>query len=166
MLQTSIHNLQLEYALRGSKRYWRARDIGYTAYAIHASGGHPAYCRAPPLLEQHLVGLLLRATCHPPHDGDAVTLGGGTTLGRGVVELIIGAASSTSTSACKKNTVNENTAGKKKKHHTNFQENFTIQLSGIKRWTLRRGRVRHPLCGTTPQYARNGEDVSVAENQL
>jgi len=134
-----------------------------SAFALHQSGSHPAYCRAPPALEQLLVGSLLRATglgsgqYHPPH-ADVVTIGGGTTLGRGEVELFISTSSSSSTSK-------EN--GSSKKHltgwHTDFQENFTIQLSGVKRWTLRRGRVRHPLRGTTPHYAR---EASVIENQL
>jgi len=101
------------------------------------------------------------------------------------VELFIGAGaasrnsnhgSSSSGSSSKKCTMGDSTADdngvgtdgdKAKKHntgwHTDFQENFTIQLSGIKRWTLRRGRVRHPLRGTTPHYAR---DASVVENQL
>eukprot|EP00985_Skeletonema_marinoi_P028537 scaffold25188_cov136-Skeletonema_marinoi.AAC.5 len=135
-----------------------------SAFALHQSGSHPAYCRAPPALEQLLVGSLLRATglggghYHPPH-ADVVTIGGGTTLGRGEVELFI-STSSSSSSKSKDN-------GSAKKHltgwHTDFQENFTIQLSGVKKWTLRRGRVRHPLRGTTPHYAREG---SVIENQL
>jgi hypothetical protein len=134
-----------------------------SAFALHQSGSHPAYCRAPPALEQLLVGSLLRATglgaghYHPPH-ADVVTIGGGTTLGRGEVELFISTSSSSSKS--KDN-------GSTKKHltgwHTDFQENFTIQLSGVKKWTLRRGRVRHPLRGTTPHYAR---EASVIENQL
>jgi hypothetical protein len=128
------------------------------------------YCRAPPQLEQLLVGSLLRATglggghYHPPHS-DTVTLGGGTTLGRGEVELFIGAknpgekskSSEKPTNGDKTN--NKHTTGA----HTDFQENFTIQLSGVKRWTLRRGRVRHPLRATTPHYCR---EASVIENQL
>lgn len=135
-----------------------------SAFALHQSGSHPAYCRAPPALEQLLVSSLLKATglggghYHPPH-ADVVTIGGGTTLGRGEVELFI----STSSSSSK----NKDNGSFKKSHltgwHTDFQENFTIQLSGVKRWTLRRGRVRHPLRGTTPHYAREG---SVIENQL
>ena len=115
--------------------------------ALHRSGSHAAYCRAPPLLEQHLVGNVLRATglggghYHPPH-GETVTLGGNTTLGRGEVELFISAAASPDTSKEQ----GKHTTG----WHTDFQENFTIQLSGIKRWTLRRGRIRHPLRATTP----------------
>ena len=140
-------------------------DNPETAYQLHMSGRHAAYCRAPPLLEQHLVGSLLRATglggghYHPPH-AETVTLGEGTTLGRGEVELFISAPSSSDGNVRNAEMGNnKHTTG----FHTDFQENFTIQLSGIKRWTLRRGRVRHPLRGTTPHYAR---ETSVVENQL
>ncbi|KAL7487741.1 hypothetical protein ACHAW6_013314 [Cyclotella cf. meneghiniana] len=135
-----------------------------TAYALHQSGSHPAYCRAPPPLEQLLVRSLLRSTglggghYHPPHS-DAVSLGGGTTLGRGEVELFIGAKNPDGNSMNGKDLKNKHTTGA----HTDFQENFTIQLSGIKEWTLRRGRVRHPLRATTPHYRR---EASVIENQL
>jgi len=70
-----------------------------TAYALHMSGRHSAYCRAPPILEKHLVSSLLQATgfggghYHAPHSvSETVTLGGNTTLGRGEVELFIGNA--------------------------------------------------------------------------
>jgi len=95
-----------------------------------------------------------------------VTLGGGTSLGRGEVELFIGAAGASGAASAAASSQSNNAKGDKKHTtgwHTDFQENFTIQLSGIKRWTLRRGRVRHPLRGTTPHYAR---DASVVENQL
>jgi len=64
-----------------------------TAYALHMSGRHSAYCRAPPILEKHLVSSLLQATGlggghYAPHS-ETVTLGGNTTLGRGEVELFI-----------------------------------------------------------------------------
>ena len=135
-----------------------------TAYALHQSGSHPAYCRAPPLLEQLLVGSLLRSTglgsghYHPPHS-EAVTLGGGTTLGRGEVELFIGAKQADSKPSNGNCNAKKHTTGA----HTDFQENFTIQLSGIKQWTLKRGRVRHPLRATTPHYCR---EATVVENQL
>ena len=66
-----------------------------TAYALHMSGRHSAYCRAPPILEQELVSSLLQATglggghYHAPHS-ETVTVGGNTTLGRGEVELFLG----------------------------------------------------------------------------
>ena len=131
-----------------------------TAYALHQTGLHSAYCRAPPILEHHLVSSLLRATglggghYHSPHVPSR-TLGGGTTLGRGEVELFISGGGGVG--GAERST--QHVTG----WHTDFQENFTIQLSGVKRWTLRRGRVRHPLRGTTPHYAR---DASVVENQL
>mmetsp|Transcript_8491 Transcript_8491/g.12438 ORF Transcript_8491/g.12438 Transcript_8491/m.12438 type:complete len:635 (-) Transcript_8491:209-2113(-) len=139
-----------------------------TAYALHKSGCHPAYCRAPPILEQHLVGSLLKATglggghYHPPHL-DTVTLGGGTTLGRGEVELFLGAPTPHSFVADKKKSVPKESKNHTTGWHTDFQENFTIQLSGIKKWTLRRGTVRHPIRATTPHYSR---DATVIENQL
>ena len=68
-----------------------------------------------------------------------------TTLGRGEVETFIGT----------KNHVTD--------WHTDFQENFTIQLSGRKRWTLKQGTVKNPLRGTTPHYC-SSEDV--IENQI
>jgi hypothetical protein len=56
-------------------------------------------------------------------------------MGRGEVEVFIG------------------TAGHTTGWHTDFQENFTIQLSGSKKWTLRQGTVQYPLRGCTPHYA-------------
>ena len=125
-----------------------------------------------------------------PH-GENATLGGmSTTLGRGEVELFVGTTSPTSSctstalssnddsiDACSEDAASSNQTNKKrsrssssnssKRHatgwHTDFQENFTIQLSGVKRWTLRRGRVKHPLRGTTPHFVR---DVGVVEDQL
>jgi len=44
-----------------------------------------------------------------------------------------------------------------------LQENFTIQLSGRKKWTLKQGTVKHPTRGTTPHY-RSSADV--IENQI
>jgi hypothetical protein len=135
-----------------------------TAYALHQSGSHPAYCRAPPLLEQLLVGSLLRSTglggghYHPPHS-ETTTIGGNTTLGRGEVELFIGAKSPIEKPVNGSDETRQHITGA----HTDFQENFTIQLSGIKQWTLRRSRVRHPLRATTPHYCR---EATVVENQL
>jgi hypothetical protein len=46
--------------------------------------------------------------------------------------------------------------------HFDFQENFTLQLSGVKRWTLQQGTVQHPLRGCTPHY----QAPEVVESQL
>ena len=57
-----------------------------------------------------------------------------TVLGRGEVEIFIG------------------TSDHFTNWHTDFQENFTLQLSGSKRWRLKQGTVRHPSRGCTPHY--------------
>jgi len=115
-----------------------------TAHVLHTSSNYASYCRAPPELEQPLVSLMLRDTGLGlgQYDPTGEKL---TTLGRGEVETFIGT----------------------KKHltdwHTDFQENFTFQLSGRKKWTLKQGVVKHPLRGTTPHY-RSSDDV--IENQI
>ena len=38
--------------------------------------------------------------------------------------------------------------------HFDFMENFTLQLSGSKRWRLKRGDVAHPVRGCTPMWRR------------
>lgn len=103
------------------------------AFALHQSG-HSTYCRAPPELEQPLVSSLLRDTglgCGQ-YDPTAEKM---TVMGRGEVEVF--AASR---------------AGNFTDWHTDFQENFTIQLSGQKRWTIKKGLTTHPLRGCTPHY--------------
>jgi hypothetical protein len=103
-----------------------------TALALHGAG-HATYCRAPPSVERWLVSNLLASTglgCgqYDP-SGESSTC-----LGRGEVEVFLG------------------TPGHFTNWHWDFQENFTVQLSGVKRWTLRRGPVPHPLRGCTPHY--------------
>lgn len=103
-----------------------------TAIALH-SAGHATYCRASPQVEQPMVASLLRGTgigCgnyDPSGESNVV-------LGRGEVEVFMGTS----------------------KHitdwHYDFQENFTLQLTGVKKWTLQQGSVRHPLRGCTPHY--------------
>ncbi|ACI65782.1 predicted protein [Phaeodactylum tricornutum CCAP 1055/1] len=103
-----------------------------TALALHRAG-HATYCRAPPSLERLLVGALLENTglgCGQ-YDPTGSSL---TSLGRGEVEVFQG------------------TAGHVPSWHTDFQENFTVQLSGVKRWRLQKGSVTHPLRGCTPHY--------------
>lgn len=108
-------------------------DIG-TAIALHKTAGHATYCRAPPMVEQNLVSSMLRSTgmgCgqYDP-TGESVV-----PLARGEVETFI------------------SVPGHITNWHFDFQENFTIQLSGIKRWTLQQGAFRDPLRGCTPHYA-------------
>lgn len=114
-----------------------------TAYLLHQNSNYASYCRAPPELEQPLVSQMLRDTglgCGQYDPSDEKT-----TLARGEVETFIG------------------TTHHFTNWHTDFQENFTIQLSGRKKWTLKQGSVKHPLRGTTPHY-RSPPDV--IENQI
>ncbi|MGK3733386.1 MAG: hypothetical protein ACI90V_000222 [Bacillariaceae sp.] len=115
-----------------------------TAYILHTRSNYASYCRAPPELEQRLVSSMLRDVgigCGQ-YDPTGERL---LTLGRGEVETFIG------------------TKGHLTDWHNDFQENFTIQLSGRKKWTLKQGTVKHPLRGTTPHY-RSSSDV--IENQI
>lgn len=38
------------------------------------------------------------------------------------------------------------------KGHFDFQENFTIQLKGAKKWTLKDSGIQDPVRGSTPHY--------------
>lgn len=114
------------------------------AYALYKHGGHALYCRAPPDVEQPLVASFLADTglgCGQYDPSGRST----TCLGRGEVETFISP----------KNHVTE--------FHTDFQENFTFQLSGVKKWRLRQGSVKHPIRGCTPHYAETSESI---ETQL
>jgi hypothetical protein len=114
-----------------------------TAIALHIAAGHATYCRAPPKVEQSLVASLLRATglgCGQ-YDPSGESL---IAMGRGEVETFI------------------STDGHVTNWHFDFQENFTIQLSGTKRWTLQQGTIQDPARGCTPHYAAPG----AVESQL
>lgn len=112
------------------------------AYALYQAG-HSTYCRAPPAVEELLISALLENTglgCGQ-YDSTGQSM---TSLGRGEMETFISA-----------------TPGSVTGFHTDFQENFTIQLSGRKKWTLQHGTVQHVLRGVTPHYA-----VSAVEGQI
>jgi hypothetical protein len=105
-----------------------------TAIALHKTAGHATYCRAPPKVEQSLVSSLLRATglgCgqYDPSGESMIS------MGKGEVETFI------------------STDGHVTNWHFDFQENFTIQLSGTKRWTIQQGTIQDPVRGCTPHYA-------------
>ncbi|KAG7349414.1 transcription factor jumonji [Nitzschia inconspicua] len=103
-----------------------------TALAL-LTAGQSTYCRAPPQVEQHLVASLLRETGLGCGQYDP-TGESNLCLGRGEVETFISAN------------------GHVTDWHFDFQENFTIQLSGSKRWTLMEGTITDPLRGCTPHY--------------
>lgn len=114
-----------------------------TAMALYKTAGHATYCRAPPKVEQSLVASLLQATglgCGQYDPSGASTV----CLGRGEVETFV------------------STANHVTNWHYDFQNNFTIQLSGTKRWTLQQGTIMDPLLGCTPHYA----SPEVVESQL
>ena len=113
-----------------------------TAYALYRAG-HATYCRAPPRVEELLVSALLENTglgCGQ-YDSSGQSI---TSLGRAEVETFI-------------STRVGNVTG----WHTDFQENFTIQLSGRKKWSLQKGTVANVLRGVTPHYS-----VSAVEGQI
>lgn len=107
-----------------------------TALALYRAG-HATYCRAPPSLEQYLVSSLLLGTglgCGQyDSSGESITC-----MGRGEVEVFV------------------STSNHVTDWHYDFQENFTLQISGRKRWTLQAGSVSHPLRGCTPHYQSPG----------
>ena len=113
------------------------------ALLLHQIGGHATYCRAPPSVEQPMVATLLSATgfgCgqYDPSGESSIS------LGRGEVEVFVGTKSHTTL------------------WHFDFQENFTIQLSGRKTWKLQQGLARYPTRACTPHYAA----PDVVESQL
>jgi len=111
------------------------------ATILNAHGNHATYCRAPPETEAVLVQNFLNDLgigCGR-YDPD-----GGNEWGRGEVEMFVG-------------TTNHLTDW-----HFDFQENFTIQLSGVKKWTVRKSTLSSPVLGVTPHYLNN----SVVEGQI
>lgn len=141
-------------------------DDPKTAAILHGAG-HSTYCRVPPGVEASLVSALLRdtgiglgqfpspaatgAVVAPPGStatrvdlGTAHMGGGGMhDLARGEVEMF-----------CSRQ-------GHLTSWHFDFQENFTMQLSGAKRWRLCASPVAHPLRGHTPHF----QDPSVVRGR-
>ena len=136
----------------------RSIEVGdsETALALYRAG-HSTYFRAPPELEELLVPALLENTglgCgqyHAVHNSNTrngmipVTTASAC-LGRGEIELFLSAQ-----------------AGAVTEWHYDFQENFTLQLSGRKKWTLQHSTPYHVLSrAVTPHY----QAESVVEGQL
>ena len=104
-------------------------DDPRSAVALHEAG-HALYCRAPPGIEESLVNALLKETSLGlPPLRDA-----GPLAGRGEVEMF-----------CARK-------GHVTAWHSDFQENFTIQLRGRKRWRLTKTRSA-PVEGGEPHFA-------------
>ena len=125
-------------APRGSKLTSVFAEDARSAAALHGAG-HALYCRAPEGLEKALVNALLRDTALglPP------VRGAGQLSGHGEVEMF-----------CAR-------AGHVTGWHYDFQENFTVQLRGSKRWRVKRSNEAHPIRAHSLHFA----DASVAEDQ-
>ncbi len=106
--------------------------------------GNSLYCRAPAVLEQVVVKPLLKELGYGISP-DANPLS--DRHSRGEIETFF------------------SKAGHVTDTHTDFQENFTVQLSGIKKWTFRRSTFAHPLRGCTPHFGKV-QNLDVNETQL
>ena len=110
------------------------------AHKLHKAG-HSLYCRAPPELEQAIVPRLLAEL--------GLGVGGSESdkFRRGEIETFFSRAGHTT------------------EFHTDFQENFTVQLSGVKRWTFKSSSAAAPLRGCTPHFGTSSGS-QVVETQL
>jgi hypothetical protein len=132
---TSSENIFVWLQTSTNERHIRSIEVSDPSVALalyHA--GHATYCRAPPELESDLVSALLDQTglgCgqYDP-SGESSTC-----LGRGEIEVFISSKT-----------------GHQTNWHYDFQENYTIQLSGVKQWTLQECTVTNPLRACTPHY--------------
>lgn len=110
------------------------------AYKLFLSG-HSLYFRAPPSFENKVVKRLSNELnfgiqgC--PNDR----------FRRGEVEVFFSKKGHTTT------------------YHADFQENFTIQLKGKKKWSFQKSTATHPLRGCTPHF-NDGNDRDVIEHQI
>lgn len=135
-----------------------------TAIKLHEMSGHALYFRAPPDIEQTLVGSLLHSTGFGCGQYDVTKLH--TSLGRGEVEVFVGGHQHVSPNRMDQpHNPNPSKSNFVTGWHYDFQENFTVQISGMKRWTLHPGMVKHPLRGCTPHYDIVSTD-SVMESQV
>lgn len=121
-------------------------EDGSAAATLHAAG-HSAYCRAPIGVEHSLVGAMLRDTGMGMGCYD-LAAPGAHDLARGEVEMFFGRT------------------GHVTDWHYDFQENFTVQLSGSKRWLFARSPIEHPVRGHTPHYDRFASIQLFPLNQL
>lgn len=112
------------------------------ALKLHLAG-HSLYFRASSEIEQKFVSTLLQEL----NFGIANTAHSDR-YRRGEVETFI------------------SRAGHVTDFHTDFQENFTFQLSGSKRWIFRSSSATNPIRGCTPHFNLEDKNRDVAEQQL
>lgn len=105
--------------------------------------GHNAYCRAPEELESIMIPSLLKSLKYGINTNNCTN----DRYARGEIETFY------------------TNIGHKTAFHTDFQENFTIQLEGCKKWSFRKSSLTSPLRGCAPHFnATNLDDV--IEQQL
>lgn len=104
--------------------------------------GHSLYCRAPPQFEDIVVPKLIKELSYgiDPANNDRYR--------RGEVEVFY------------------SRKGHYTDFHTDFQENFTIQLSGVKKWIFGTSTATHPTRGCTPHFNTDETHRDVVEQQL
>ena len=105
------------------------------------NAGHSLYCRAPPHFEEIVVPKLIKELSYgiDPANNDRYR--------RGEVEVFY------------------SRKGHFTDFHTDFQENFTIQLAGVKKWIFGTSTASHPLRGCTPHF-NDEKHGDVVEQQL
>jgi hypothetical protein len=120
----------------------RVQDAGSAAALWRA--GHSIYCRAPEPVERALVAAAVRSLGLGFRTAEEGVKG----VVEGEVELFMGRK------------------GHRTPWHFDFQENWTLQLRGRKRWRLLPG-VANPVRGCTPHYTQaDGVLDPAAEEQL
>eukprot|EP01040_Poterioochromonas_malhamensis_P001531 gene1531-1621_t len=112
------------------------------AYKLYQAG-HSLYCRAPKEVEELLVSRLSNEL----HYG-LKNINNNDRYRRGEIELFF------------------SRKGHLTKFHTDFQENFTIQLQGKKKWTFKSSTAFAPIRGCTLHFNDVEKDSSLIEQQL
>lgn len=111
------------------------------AYLLYKAG-HSLYCRSSEELESIVVPRLLEEL------GMGVGRSNNDRYRRGEIETFF------------------SRKGHLTDFHTDFQENFTIQLTGRKVWTFSPSSAISPIRGCTPHFGTNKIDLGTAETQL
>ena len=116
-------------------------DTASNAKSLY-NAGHSLYCRASQELENEVISKVLEEV------GVGINTSNSDRFRRGEIETFF------------------SRKGHLTDFHVDFQENFTIQLTGKKKWTFCNSSILSPIRGCTPHYNGNGQDKSVAEQQL
>jgi len=106
------------------------------------NAGHSLYCRASEELEKEVIPKVLEEL------GIGINTSKSDRFRRGEIETFF------------------SRKGHLTDFHVDFQENFTIQLTGKKKWTFCNSSILSPIRGCTPHYNGIGQENNVAEQQL